>query len=279
MVDPSEVRDFLLSRRARLRPRDVGLPPGGGQRRVPGLRREEVALLAGLSVEYYTKLERGHLEGASERVLQAVAEVLRLDAAERDHLFDLARAARHDTTPRPVPPADAPLRESTRVLLGAIDAPAFVRNHRRDIVAANPLGRALYAPMYEDPVSPPNTARFAFLDPRARDFYTDWELAAGNIVAVLRSDAGRYGEDPLLQELVADLSRRSGAFRDRWADHEVRHHHAGRKHYRHPLVGEIELLYEAMPLQPENGLPLSVYPAEPGSPAVAALDRLATVTV
>lgn len=278
MVDPSEVRDFLLTRRARLLPQDVGLPPGGGMRRVPGLRREEVALLTGLSVEYYTRLERGRLEGASERVLHAVADALRLDDAEREYLFDLARASRDGGTRRPLPSADAPVRESALLLLEAIDAPAFVRNHRRDIVAANPLGRALYAPMFEDPDSPPNTARFAFLDPRARDFYVDWELAAGNIVAVLRSAVGRFGDDPLLQQLVAELSRRSGAFRDLWTDHEVRHHRTGRKHYRHPLVGEVELLFEAMPLQPENGLVVSVYPAAPGTPAVEALARLADLS-
>lgn len=278
MVDPSEVRDFLLTRRARLLPQDVGLPAGGGLRRVPGLRREEVALLTGLSVEYYTRLERGRLEGASERVLHAVADALRLDDAERKHLLDLARASRDGGPRRRFPSADAPVRESARLLLESIAAPAFLRNHRRDIVAANPLGRALYAPMFEDPVSPPNTARFAFLDPRAREFYANWELAAGNIVAVLRSDVGRYWDDPLLQQLVADLTRRSGDFRDRWADHEVRHHHTGRKHYRHPLVGDVRLLFESLPLQPENGLVLSVYPAEPGTPSVQALARLADLS-
>lgn len=231
-------------------------------------------MLAGVSVEYYTRVERGNLAKVSDSVLEAIASALRLDDAERDHLYDLARAA--NPSPRDRPRPSARVSEATLAILDAITAaPAFVRNHRRDVVAANPLGRALYAEMYEDPVQPPNTARYLFLDPRARDFYFDWDLAANNVVAVLRSASGQYPDDTGLQALVRSLSERSGEFRTRWAAHDVRHHYAGRKHYRHPVVGDIELLFESMPLQPDTGLSLAVYPAQPGSAAERTLRLLA----
>lgn len=151
-----------------------------------------------------------------------------------------------------------------------------MRNERRDIVAANHLGRALYAPMYEDPIQPPNTARFIFLDPRARDFYHDWNQAANNVVAILRTASGKHPHDRRLANLVNHLAKRSDDFRTRWAAHDVRHHYSGRKHYHHPVIGEIELMFEAMPLGPDQALTLAVYPAQPGSASENALRLLAS---
>lgn len=280
MAESSEVRDFLTSRRGRVTPDVVGLPAWDGtRRRVPGLRREEVAALAGVSADYYKRLERGNLEGVSDSVLEAIANALHLSDAERDHLYDLAEAA--NPTPRHRRPiGSVRIRDSVRYLLDSITAaPAFIRNERRDILAANHLGQALYAPMYTDTARPPNTARFIFLDPAAREFYLDWDRAATNVVAVLRTAAGRRGHDQALLALVTELSDRSQEFTDRWTAHEVHHHYAGRKRYRHPVVGDIELLFEAMPIRPDQGLTLMVYPAAPGSAAEESLQILASWTV
>lgn len=281
MVDSVEVREFLTSRRARVTPQMVGLPSWDGtRRRVPGLRREEVATLAGVSADYYKRLERGNLVGVSDSVLEAIARALNLDDAERDHLYDLAHAANPTPRHRRATTAPVRIRDSVRFLLHAItDAPAFVRNERRDILAANHLGRALYAPMYDNPTQPSNTARFIFLDPRARDFYTDWNQAADNVVAILRAATGKRPGDRPLAELVGELHHDSDEFRTRWANHDVRHHYSGRKRYHHPLVGDIELLFEAMPIGPDQTLTLMVYPAAPDSPAQHALRLLASWTL
>jgi transcriptional regulator with XRE-family HTH domain len=272
----AEIREFLASRRARLTPEQAGLPTFGGKRRVSGLRREEVALLAGVSVDYYTRLERGNLGGASESVLEALTRALQLDHAERDHLYNLARAAqptpqtRRRSTTRPVRPS------LQRILDAMHDTPADVRNGRRDILATNRLGYALYSEMYLDPHRPVNVARFTFLSPRARAFFPDWETAANDIVANMRTEAGRTPYDRGLTDLVGELSTRSEEFRTRWAAHNVRHHHTGNKHLHHPVVGDLQLTFEAMSLPADPGLTLVVYSAEPDSPSHDALKLLAS---
>ena len=271
----NDIRDFLASRRARITPQQAGLPAYGGNRRVPGLRREEVALLAGVSVDYYTRLERGNLNGVSENVLEALAHALQLDEAERAHLFDLARA---DTTTRtrrrPVPQR---VRPSVARILDAIgDAPAYVRNGRRDVLAANRLGYALYSEMYVDPARPVNVARFVFLNPRARTFFLNWDSAANDTVAILRIEAGRTPYDRGLSDLVGELSLRSEEFRTRWAVHNVRFHRSGLKDIHHPVVGDLHLTFEAMDLTADSGLSLVVYTTEPGSTSQDGLNLLAS---
>jgi transcriptional regulator with XRE-family HTH domain len=218
----SEIREFLTSRRARITPQQVGLS-SYGSRRVPGLRREEVAVLAGVSVPYYTRLERGDMSGASESVLEALARALQLDEAERAHLFDLARAAQPAGWPRRRRPAKQRVRPVVQHIVDAMTgAAALVRNDRLDILAGNQLGYALYSEMFRTPVRPVNTARFVYLDPRARDFYLDWARAASEVVAVLRSAAGRDPYDRDLSDLVRELSTQSETFRTHWASHNVR---------------------------------------------------------
>ncbi len=249
---------------------------GRGARRVPGLRREEVALLAGVSVDYYTRLERGNLRGVSEGVLSAVADALRLDEAERAHLADLARAANARTTPRPRRPR-AQVRPTLQRLLDAMTgAAAFIRNGRLDVLAANRLGRALYAPLFDGSPGTPNLARFAFLDPRAPAFYADWDEMLRTTVAILRTEAGRDPYDRGLTDLVGELSTRSDAFRTLWAAHDVRLHRTGTKRMRHPMVGDLELDFEAFELPADAGLTLTTYTAAPGSASHDALQLLAT---
>ena len=273
----SEVRDFLVSRRARVTPDEVGLPTGRN-RRVPGLRRGEVAALAGMSVEYYSKIERGALAGASEQVLDAIARALRLDDAEREHLAHLAR---------PVEGAPAINRRRRRAgnewttrpsLQWALDAvtcgPAFVRNGRMDLLAANGLARAFYQGVYADGHRPSNIARFTFLDPAGRDFYPDWDSAADICVAILRTEAGRDPHDRLLHDLVGELCTRSDDFRTRWANQNVRHHGTGTKRFHHPVVGELILAYEGLEMAAEPGLTLTIYSAQPGSPSADRLQLL-----
>jgi transcriptional regulator with XRE-family HTH domain len=270
----SEIREFLTSRRARITPDQVGLPVYGS-RRVPGLRREEVAVLAGVSVPYYTRLERGDMSGDSEGVLEALARALQLDEAERAHLFDLARATQPAATPRRRGPTKHRVRPAVQQILDAITAaPAFVRNDRLDILGGNALGYALYSEMFVGPVRPVNTARFVFLDPRAREFYIDWERAATDVVAVLRSAAGRDPYDRSLSDLVGELSTQSEAFRTRWATHNVRFHLNGIKNFHHPVVGELSLNFERMDLAADPGLTIFTYTAEPGSRAEEALQLL-----
>ncbi|WP_448070675.1 helix-turn-helix transcriptional regulator [Georgenia yuyongxinii] len=274
MDNRSEIRDFLATRRARLTPERVGLPAGGGRRRVPGLRREEVAVLAGVSTEWYTRLEKGHIGGVSEDVLEAVARALQLDEAERLYLFDLARAARPtNRAPRRRKQAEVPPR--IQWMLDAMTASAsFVRNGRMDIVATNALGRALYSPMFAgDDRRPANIARYQFLDASARNYFADWDSAAGITVALLRADAGRDPHNEDLRDLVGELSTLSEEFRTRWAGHDVRIHHAGRKQFNHPVVGPLDLVYQSLNLVADldGGLDLTIYTAEPGT---ASEDRL-----
>jgi transcriptional regulator with XRE-family HTH domain len=274
-VSRDDIREFLASRRARITPQQAGLTAYGRNRRVPGLRREEVAMLAGVSIDYYTRLERGNLSGVSDSVLEALVSALQLDEAERAHLFDLARAA--GPTCKPRRRAAHQVRPGLRNLLEAMtDAPAFVRNGRLDLLALNRLGRALYSLALEGPVRPANLARFAFLDPRAADFYADWDEAANSTVALLRTEAGRDPCDRGLSNLVGELATRSEPFRVRWAAHDVRLHQTGAKRFHHPAVGDLTLAFEGMPLPADPGLTLTAYSAEPGSPSQDALKLLAS---
>jgi transcriptional regulator with XRE-family HTH domain len=277
MDDRTEIQEFLVSRRARITPEQAGLPAYGGNRRVKGLRREEVAMLAGISVDYYVRLERGNLAGASDSVLGGVARALQLDDAEREHLFDIARtAAGPAPATRRRSPAK-PLRPALQHMLDAIsDAPAWIRNDRHDLVATNRLARALYAPVLADPRRPANTARFIYLDPAAPAFFTDWDKAADDIAAMLRAEAGRNPYDKNLTDLIGELSTRSEIFRRRWADHNVRHHRSGVKKLHHPEVGDLELDFEAMNLASDPGLTLLIYTAPPGTPSADGLRLLAT---
>ena len=274
----SEIREFLTSRRARITPDQAGLRTyGNGPRRVPGLRREEVALLAGVSIAYYTQLERGDTSGVSETVLESLTRALQLDEAERTHLFDLARA--QSTTARPrrrrTPQR---LRPGVQRLLDAISAPAMVRNGRMDILGTNQLGRALYAQMFANPRKPVNSARFTFLDPRATDFFVDWYHAADDSVAVLRGEAGRNPNDRDLSDLVGELSTQSQEFCTRWARHDVRYHDTGKKRFHHPVVGDLELTFEVMTLVADPELTLFAFTAEPSSKSEQALNLLASWT-
>jgi len=269
-----EIREFLTSRRGRITPEQAGLPTYGS-RRVPGLRREEVAVLAGVSIQYYTRLERGEMSGASESVLEALARALQLDDAERAHLFDLARAA-HPTPARPRRrQTKQRVRREVQWTLDAITAAAaFVGNERLDILAANQLGRALFSELYAAPVRPVNTARFLFLDPRAEAAYGDWDRVATETVAILRSAAGRDPYNRDLSDLVGELATQSEAFRTRWASHNVRFHNAGVKRFNHPVVGELDLNFNRLDLAAHPGLTLFTYTAEPGSPSEDALKLL-----
>lgn len=276
MDNRAEVREFLVSRRGRITPEQAGIEPIGGRRRVAGLRREEVARLAGVSIDYYTRLERGNLTGVSDSVLDSIARALELDRAEHDHLYDLARAAGPAARKPASPPASA-VRPVMQYLLDAITgAPAFIGNNRMDIVAANALGYALYSEMYRGPARPANHSRFIFLDPRAHNFYPDWDRAANVNVAILRRDAGRNPHDKDIAALVGELSMRSDEFRTRWAAHNVRRHYSGTKFFNHPVVGLLELTYQAMELEDDPGHTLTVYPAIPGSPSEEALKLLAS---
>jgi len=255
-------------------PDQVGLA-AYGSRRVPGLRREEVAVLAGVSVPYYTRLERGDMHGVSQGVLEALARALQLDDAERSHLFDLARAAQPAMTPPRRRQTRQRVRPSVHHILDAVTgAAAFVRNGRLDILAANHLCRALYSEMFSAAMRLPNSARFIFLEPASRDFYVDWDKAAGDTVAVLRSEAGRDPYDRDLSDLVGELSTRSDEFRTRWAAHNVRQHLTGVKHFRHPVVGELSLTYDRLDLVVDPGLTMFAYTAEPGSRSEEALNLL-----
>jgi transcriptional regulator with XRE-family HTH domain len=272
----NDIAEFLTTRRAKITPGQAGLPSYGA-RRVPGLRREEVASLAGVSVEYYKRLERGNVSGVSELALEALAGALQLDEAERAHLFDLARAA-SPVAPKRARPIKHRIRPVVQRILDQIGAPATVRNARLDYVGANPLGRALYAPLFDSREQPANSARFTFLDPAAVDFYPEWDRVATELVAHLRSEAGRNPYDRQLSDLVGELSTRSDEFRVRWAAHNVRFHRTGAKRIHHPVVGDLELSYETMELSADDGLSVAIFTAEPGSAAQHALDLLASWT-
>jgi transcriptional regulator with XRE-family HTH domain len=267
-----DIRAFLTSRRASIQPDDVGLRAPGSRRRVPGLRREEVALLAGVSVEYYAQLERGRARGVSDDVLLAVADALRLDDDEVRHLFDLVRSrARVGTRRRSIP---MQVRPGVQRTLDAIRAPAIVRNRRLDIVGSNCLGRALCAPMFASATGC-NIARFAFLDPSSRDFFTDWANGLDDVVAVLRAEAGRNLGDQVLIDLVRELSSHSDEFRVRWERHDVKLHRDGPKQIRHPVIGELTVVMEVFDLASDAGLTLMVLLPEPASASAPVLARLA----
>jgi len=274
----TEIREFLSSRRARIGPERAGLPMYGRNRRVTGLRREEVALLADISVEYYTRLERGNARGVSDEVMDAVSRALQLDEAERAHLFDLVRIANIGRSPSRSP-GPVRVRPSIRRIVDAIATiPAFVHNGRLDVLYTNPLAEAFYSEHLRDPIRPANSARFLFLDPRARTFYVDWETIAHDVVAALRGEAGRNPYDRPLSDLVGQLSTRSEEFRVLWASHDVRFHRSGTKRFHHPLVGDLTLAYESLELPADPGLALATYSAEPGSPSEEGLRQLARWT-
>ena len=274
----AEIRQFLTTRRAKLTPAQAGLPAYGGRRRVPGLRREEVALLAGISIEYYTRLERGNARGVSDEVLEALARALQLDEVERAHLVDLVRTAnaahpaRRRATPQRVRPS------VQRLLDSMTGTAAFQRNDRLDILAANQLGYALYAPAFLDPARPVNLARFIFLNSKSKEFYGDWDGIAHAAVGSLRAEAGRAPHDRALTELVGELSLRSPEFRVRWAAHDVDYYRSGTQPFRHPLVGDLSLDYDVLELPADPGLTIVAYTAEAGSPAQQGLDLLASWT-
>ncbi|MFD9285029.1 helix-turn-helix transcriptional regulator [Streptomyces mirabilis] len=272
----SEIREFLTSRRARITPDQAGLPSYGA-RRVPGLRRAEAAQLAGVSVEYYARLERGNLAGVSDTVLDALARALRMDDTERAHLYDLARAAGTSPRRRRKPADPQEVRPNVQRLLDAMtDTPALVINGRTDVLASNALGRALFAPLHDTTTRPPNHARFIFLDARSHDFWDNWDHAADDAVALLHTQAGRSPFDTDLTALIGELSTRSEDFRTRWARHDVRRHATGVKHLRHPAIGTLHLTFEAMELVADAGLTLLAYGAEAGTSSEDGLRLLTT---
>ncbi|MGH7748170.1 MAG: helix-turn-helix domain-containing protein [Acidimicrobiales bacterium] len=274
----ADIRQFLSSRRARITPERAGLSDYGERRRVPGLRRGEVALLASISVEYYTRLERGGARRASDDVLHAIARALQLDDLETEHLMDLFRTADppRATRRRATPPK---VRPGVQLILDSMTgAAAFVRNARLDLLAANALGHALYEQAFSEPAMPPNLARFVFLDPRSRDFYRNWDSLAADSVGNLRTEAARDPHDKALIDLVGELSTRSDDFRVRWAAHPVRRYRSGTQPFHHHLVGDLTLIYEVLELVTDPGLFIVAYTAEPGSPSQEDLSLLASWT-
>jgi len=272
----SEIREFLTSRRAKITPEQAGLPDFGGHRRVPGLRREEVALLAGISIEYLTRIERGSVRGVSEDVLDGLSRALQLDDVERAHLLDLFRTA-NATRPARRRPAKQRVRPSVqRILDSMTGVAAFLRNDRLDILAANPLGYALYSPLLADPARPVNLARFIFLNRGASDFYSDWEGIAHAAVGSLRAAAGRDPYDRSLSDLIGELATRSEEFRVRWARHDVKYYQSGSQPFHHPIVGDLTLNYDALELPGDPGQTIVAYSVEPDSASRQALDLLAS---
>ncbi|MEQ4209816.1 helix-turn-helix transcriptional regulator [Actinopolymorpha sp. B17G11] len=275
-MDRQTVHDFLVSRRARITPEQAGMPTFGKKRRVPGLRREEVASLAGVSFDYYARLERGDLSGVSDSVLEAIARALQLDEAERQHLFDLARSASAPASrARRTKPAVTRVRPALLgILNGMTGTPAYLRNARLDLLAANELCLVLFDGVLTRDALPFNLARFVFLDPYAKAFYLDWDTIARDMVASLRSRAGQDPSDRGLSDLIGELTTRSDGFAVLWARHDVRLHRTSRKRLANRIVGEIELTGDALEL-PGDGLTMIAYTAEPGSQAEDQLELLA----
>lgn len=278
MEPRSDIREFLVSRRARITPEQAGLPTYGTNRRVKGLRREEVALLAGISAEYYVRLERGNLAGVSGDVLDGIARALQLDEAERMHLRDLAHIANAAPTRRTGRRSgqDRVRPVVQRLLDSLVAVPAFVTNDRLDVVAANQLGEAFYSPLFDDPARPVNSARFVFLNSRAAEFFVDWDTIANDTVGILRALAGRDPYDKRLSDLVGELSTLSEDFRARWAAHNVKLHRTGAKRFRHPVVGDLTLDFEALELPADLGQRMLLYSAEPASSSHQALQLLSS---
>jgi transcriptional regulator with XRE-family HTH domain len=271
VMDKGELGAFLKARRARVRPEDVGLEPYG-RRRVPGLRREELAMLAGVSVDYYVRLEQGRAGHPSEAVLDAIARALRLDDAERAHVSDLSRPVRRRRTP----PPERVRPELRRLVDGLHEMPALVMGRRMDVLAWNALAAALLADWGAIPREQRNTARHFFLDDGARELYVDWDESARATVAWLRMAAGRHPDDARLAELIGELSMKCEAFRRLWPRHDVREKTHGTKRFRHPIVGPLTLAYESLALRGDGDQTLVVYTAEPASESETALRLLAS---
>lgn len=273
-----ELGDFLRTRRARLSPEQVGVPVDGTPRRVPGLRREELAHLAGVSTDYYTRLEQGRHRNVSRSVLDAVARALRLDPVEHAYLVELARRRRQ--AERRTPPRPQRVRPGLHRMLEALDAatPAFIAGRGMQVLAMNRLARALITDFEALPYRERNMARFIFLDESARDLYPDWAAVAEDTAAGLRLDASRGCEDSAFCELIGELAVKSPEFRAAWARHNVLQKTHGTKRYRHPLVGDITVAYEAFSPRGESDQTLFVYTTEPGSPSETALQLLASLT-
>ncbi|WP_042429700.1 helix-turn-helix transcriptional regulator [Streptacidiphilus anmyonensis] len=278
-LDPrAELSEFLRTRRARLRPEDVGLPYFGARRRVPGLRREELAQLAGVSVAYYTRLEQGNAHNVSAAVLEAIADALRLNRAEREHLDHLAKPApRRGRTAAAVRPER--VRPQLQHLLDAMDSvPAYVLGRRCDILAWNRMAGALLGDFASRPPEQRNMAWIVFMDPASHELYLDWEGKARDVVAGLRMHAGRSPDDPRLAALIGELSVKSPLFRQWWAAHDVRGTGPCTKELHHPVVGRLTLVNETLVLPADAGQMLVTYAAEPGSPSAEALRLLASWT-
>ncbi|WP_282792834.1 helix-turn-helix transcriptional regulator [Streptomyces sp. CC224B] len=273
----AELSEFLRTRRARLQPQDVGLTAYGRQRRVPGLRREELAQLAGVSVAYYTRLEQGNGRNVSAEVLDSIARALRLSSAEHAHLTHLAKPTAHKK--RRGAPAQQ-LRPAVQQLLDAMDTvPAYVGGRRSDILGWNRMATAVFGDWGALPREERNWARLVFLDPATRELFADtWDQKASDTVSFLRMDAGCYPNDPRLSALVGELSVKSETFRRLWAAHDVREKSHGVKRLRHPLVGELTLSYETLRLADDSEQFLVTYHAEPGTPSAESLRLLASWT-
>ncbi|MFK0120351.1 helix-turn-helix domain-containing protein [Streptomyces sp. NPDC090994] len=280
MGGKTQLGEFLRTRRSQLRPADVGVPTYGERRRVPGLRREELALLAGVSASYYTRLEQGQSLSASPEVLDAIAGALRLDESERRYLHDLARVDRQ--RPRGRRPAPERVPEETRQFLDVLgDVPALVLGRRTDVLAWNRLGHALFAGHLDftapdQPGRRPNMARLLFLDGHVRDLYADWQSKARAMVGNLRLVAARHPEDAALHALLGELSAKSGEFASMWADHRVRACAMAGYEMRHPLVGPLTVIQQTM--SSGRGPAVVVATTEADSPSRAALALLAQAT-
>lgn len=275
-IDPrNELSEFLRTRRARLQPEDVGLPYFGARRRVPGLRREELAQLAGVSVAYYTRLEQGNAHNVSQAVLEAIADALRLNRAEREHLEHLAKPAPRRSRTAAARPER--VRPQLQHLLDTMDSvPAYVLGRRCDILAWNRLAAALLGDFAARPPEQRNMAWIVFLDPASHELYLDWESKARDVVAGLRMHAGRSPDDPRLAALIGELSVKSPEFRQWWAAHDVRGTGPCTKELHHPVVGRLSLANESLVLPADAGQMLVTYAAEPGSPSAEALRLLAS---
>jgi len=270
----AELSEFLRSRRARLKPEDVGMPDFGRHRRVPGLRREELAQLAGVSVAYYTRLEQGNGRNVSAEVLDSIARALRLTDAEHNHLTHLAKPKQHKKRQAARPQQ---VRGSLRQLLDTIDGvPAYITGRRSDVLVWNRMAAAVFGDWSELPPQERNWARMVFLRPEYRELFVEWEQKAIDIVCLLRMDAGCHPDDPRLSALVGELSVKSEDFRRLWATHDVKEKSHGVKLLRHPLVGDLALQFESFRLIGDSELALVTYHAEPGSGSAEALRLLAS---
>ena len=275
-----DIREFLMTRRAKITPEQVGLAPGV-RRRVPGLRREEAAQLAGVSTEYYTQIERGNVAGVSDEVLQAISRALRLSDDETVHFFDLVRAgAGTRTSTRNKRAAVKKLPEGVQALMdGMAGTPAIVLDGNLDILAANPLGRLLYSPLYDRALGRPNFARFIFFDSAAAQVFPEWERSADAAVGLLQAEAARDPHSAAITHIVGELATQSVEFRTRWAAHNVTAHRHGVKRFGHPEFGDLTLTYNVFEVTAAPGLSLVGYTAEPNSPSAQALSIMSSWSV